>query len=86
VDKLIYALCALTSAACAGLLLRSYFATRFRLLLWSGLCFAGLTLNNILLVLDRLVLTEVDLSTWRLLVALAAILFLLYGLIMESSS
>ena len=85
-DKLIYGLCALTSAACAGLLLRSYFATRFRLLLWSGLCFAGLTLNNVLLVLDRLVYTAVDLSTWRLVVALAAILFLLYGLIVESSS
>jgi len=85
VDKLIYGLCALTSAACAGLLLRSYFATRFRLLLWSGLCFAGLTLNNVLLVLDRLVYTAVDLSTWRLVVALAAILFLLYGLIVESS-
>ena len=85
-DKLIYGLCALTSAACAGLLLRSYFATRFRLLLWSGLCFAGLTLNNVLLVLDRLVYTTVDLSIWRLLVALAAILFLLYGLIVESSS
>jgi hypothetical protein len=85
VDKLIYGLCALTSAACAGLLLRSYFATRFRLLLWSGLCFVGLTLNNVLLVLDRLVYTAVDLSTWRLVVALAAILFLLYGLIVESS-
>lgn len=85
-DKLIYGLCALTSMACAGLLLRSYFATRFRLLLWSGLCFIGLAANNVLLVLDRLVFTEVDLSTWRLLVALVAILFLLYGLIMESSS
>ena len=85
-DKLIYGLCALTSAACAGLLIRSYFGTRFRLLLWSGLCFVGLTLNNVLLVLDRLVYTTVDLSIWRLLVALAAILFLLYGLIVESSS
>jgi len=85
-DKLIYGLCTLTSMACAGLLLRSYFATRFRLLLWSGLCFVGLTVNNLLLVLDRLVFVETDLSTWRLLVALAAILFLLYGLIMESSS
>ena len=85
-DKLIYGLCALTAMACAGLLLRSYFATRFRLLLWSGLCFVGLTLNNVLLVLDQLVFTEADLSTWRLVVALGAILFLLYGLIVESNS
>ena len=82
---LVYALCALTSLACAVLLLRGYRASRARLLLWSGLCFAGLTLNNVLLVLDRLVYTAVDLSTWRLVVALAAILFLLYGLIVESS-
>ena len=84
--KAIYLMCALTSLACAWLLLRAYVRTRFRLLLWSGLCFAGLTLNNVLLVLDRLVYTAVDLSTWRLVVALAAILFLLYGLIVESSS
>ena len=85
-DKLIYGLCALTAAACAGLLLRSYVQTRFRLLLWSGMCFVGLTLNNMLLVLDRLVFTQVDLSTWRLAIALAAIVLLLCGLILEGSS
>ena len=84
-DKLIFGLCALTAAACAGLLLRSYVQTRFRLLLWSGMCFVGLTLNNVLLVLDRLVFTQVDLSTWRLAIALAAIVLLLCGLILEGS-
>ena len=48
--QLVYVLCALTSLACAILLLRGYFRTRVRLLLWSGLCFAGLALNNALLV------------------------------------
>lgn len=85
-DKLIYSLCAMTAAAAAVLLLRGYLRTRFRLLLWSGLCFAGLTVNNVLLVLDRLVFTAVDLSTWRLAVALASVLLLLYGLIMEGGS
>ncbi|CAG1014454.1 hypothetical protein BURC_00696 [Burkholderiaceae bacterium] len=85
-DKLIYSLCAMTAAAAAVLLLRSYLRTRFRLLLWSGLCFAGLTVNNVLLVLDRVVFTAVDLSTWRLAVALASVLLLLYGLIMEGGS
>ena len=85
-EKLIFALCALTSAACAALLLRSYLRTRFRLLLWSGLCFSGLTLNNALVVLDRIVLPDVDLSTWRLSVALGAVLLLLCGLIVESRS
>jgi hypothetical protein len=42
---------ALVTLLCAVLLLRQYAATRARLLLWSGLCFAVLTLNNVLLVL-----------------------------------
>ncbi len=84
-DKFIYGLCALTAATCAWLLLRSYARTRFRLLMWSGACFVGLTLNNLLLIADRVVFIEVDLSTWRLAVALAAVLLLLFGLIMDSS-
>jgi hypothetical protein len=82
-DKLVYGLCALTAAACAALLLRGYLRTRFRLLLWSGMCFIGLTLNNLLLILDRLVLPEVDLSPWRFGIALAAVILLLCGLILE---
>lgn len=82
-SELIYSLCALTSLTCAWLLLRSYRTSKFRLLFWSGLCFAGLALNNILLVLDKLVFRSVDLSTWRLLTALTALLLLLFGLIWE---
>jgi len=69
VAKVTYLLCALTSLTCAWLLLRAYTRSRFRLLLWSGLCFAGLTLNNVLLVLDRLVFTAVDLGLLRLVTA-----------------
>ncbi|GIZ53120.1 DUF5985 family protein [Noviherbaspirillum aridicola] len=80
----IYSLCALTSMLCTWLLLRSYSVNRYRLLLWSGLCFAGLSVNNLLLVIDRLLLpTTVDLSTVRLVVGLIALLPLLYGLIWE---
>jgi hypothetical protein len=68
------------------MLLRTYLRTRFRLLLWSGLCFVGLTANNLLLVLDRFVLTDMDLSIARLLLGLVAVLLLLSGLILESSS
>lgn len=81
--KLAYLLCTLTSFACAWLLLRSYLRTRYRLLLWSGLCFLGLTANNVLLVLDRLVFTAVDLSTGRLVIALVAVLLLVTGLVIE---
>lgn len=79
----IYTLCTLTSLACAWLLLRSYRATRHRLLFWSGLCFGGLTLNNILLLVDKLVLPDTDLTALRLATALVALLLLLYGLIYE---
>ena len=81
--KLIFLLCALTSFACTALLLRAYLRSRARLLMWSALCFAGLTLNNVLLVLDRLVLTGVDFSTWRLLIALLAVLLLVTGQVLE---
>jgi hypothetical protein len=85
-DKLIYALCTLTAALCALLLLRGYLRTRFRLLLWSGACFVGLTANNVLLVLDRIVLPDVDLLPWRLCVALAAVLLLVFGLVIEGDA
>jgi hypothetical protein len=79
----IYSLCALTCLVAFVLLLRSWRATRFRLLFWSALCFAGLTLNNLLLVADKLFLPDVDLTTWRLATGLAAVLLLLFGLIWE---
>jgi hypothetical protein len=77
----IYTLCFLTSLACAWLLLRSYRRTGHRLLLWSGLCFVGLTLNNVFLLLDKLVFPNVDLLPFRLGASLSALLLLLYGLI-----
>ena len=80
---LIYGLCALTALVCAVLLLRAYGRTHMRLLYWSGLCFAGLTTSNVLLVLDKIVLPLVDLSTARLAASLVALLLLIYGLVME---
>lgn len=80
----IYTLCMLTSMACAGLLLFAWRRSRYRLLLWSGLCFAGLTLNNLALVIDKVVVPDLDLSIWRTSLALLAMVVLLYGLIWES--
>lgn len=82
--ELIYTLCTLTSLACAMLLFGSYRRTRHRLLFWSGACFAVMTLNNLLLLLDKVVFpTQVDLLPWRLASALVACLLLLVGLIYE---
>lgn len=81
--KIVYLLCAATAGSCAWLLLRAYLQTRARMLLWSALCFGGLTVNNVLLVLDRLVFTDADLSSWRLGLALLAVMLLVTGLVLE---
>jgi len=83
VSSFIYGLCAATSALCAVMLLGAYRRTKYRLLLWSGLCFVGLALNNVILVLDKVIFPDVDLSALRLLVALIAMTILLYGLIWD---
>ena len=77
----IYGLCTLTALLCAYLLLDAYRRRGYRLLLWSGLGFAGLTLNNLVLALDKLVFTMVDLTIWRTSIALLSIMIILYGLI-----
>ena len=82
---IVYSLCAITAAMCAYLLTRAYVGGRNRLLLWSSICFAGLTLNNIALVVDKLVLPTIDLSIWRNSIALVAMITLLYGLIWEAT-
>ena len=82
---IVYLLCLTTSAACAWLLGRSYAANRTRLLLWSGICFGFLALNNLLLVLDLVIwpAPEVDLRLPRLLMALAAVSSLIWGFIWD---
>ena len=78
----VFILSALVSLACAVLLLRSFARSRSGLLLWAGVCFTGLTLNNLLLFLDEIA-ADVDLSAWRTAPALAGMLALVFGLIWE---
>lgn len=81
--SLVYGLCFLTSTLCAVLLTRSYLRRGLRLLLWSALCFILLGLNNLVVVFDMIVLPDHDLRLLRLILALGAILVLLYGFIWE---
>ena len=81
--ELIYALCTLTSLTCAYLLLRRYRDSRSRLLLWSGICFVGLTLNNVVLMFDKIVFPTIDLTVGRRAIALLGLLALLYGFIFD---
>jgi hypothetical protein len=81
----VYLLCLGTSVVCLILLARSYARTRTRLLLWSAICFVALSLNNLLLFIDVIVLpTQVDLVPLRQITSLVAVSVLLYGFIWES--
>jgi len=79
----IYALCALTSLVCAVLLLRGYRDSRYRLLFWAGLCCVGLTINNLLMVTDKVFFAQENMLTVRLAASLIAVGLLLYGLIFD---
>jgi hypothetical protein len=81
----VYVLCALTSLACAVLLLRAYQSRGVRLLLWSGLAFVGFTVANTMLVIDRVVIGPgIDLSIWRSVPVLAGLAVLIYGLVWDA--
>lgn len=81
---LLYSLAILTSLACTVFLFLGFSRQRLRLLMWSALCFACLTVNNIILFVDLVVLPEVDLRPMRLLAALAGMVFLIYAFIWDS--
>jgi hypothetical protein len=74
----------LTVGLCAFLLLRAYGRVRQRLLLWTGLCFVGLTVSNAILFVDLALFPGGSLYSWRLSVAAASMLLLLYALIFQS--
>jgi hypothetical protein len=81
----VYLLCMLTSTFCAALLFREYRRSRARLLLWSSLSFIGWAANNALVFTDLVVFPSIDLSLTRAVVALAAVVLLLYGLIWDAA-
>ena len=83
--EIVYLLCALTSAACAVLLLRSFLVARQRLVLWTALGFAGLAVNNVLLFIDLAVIGQsASLQFWRDASTLAGLAVLLGGMVWES--
>lgn len=80
----VYLLCALTALTCTVLLLRSYRQSGVRLLLWSGLCFLLLTVNNLLVFIDIQVIKDVSLLLWRNHAALGAFTLLIFGLVWDT--
>lgn len=83
-SEIIYSLCLLTSALCFGLLWRGWRQSRSGILFWSALCFAALSANNLLLVIDKILIpVRESLIAGRLGMALLAVGLLLWGLIFE---
>lgn len=80
----VYFLCLATSVVCAGLLLRAFFASRSKLLLWTALAFVFLALNNLFLVGDIVVFPSLDLWPLRQTASVAAIAVLIYAFIWET--
>ena len=79
----VYLLCALTSALCAGLLLREYRRSRARLLLWSSISFLGFAISNALAFTDFVIFPHVNLWQIRPALTTLAVSALLYGLVWD---
>jgi hypothetical protein len=80
----VYLMCTFSALLCCVLLLRGYRQSRTPLLLWSGLCFAFLTLENLQLCLDRIVFPNTDLPLGRIPLAMIAVMLLLYGIVWKT--
>lgn len=83
--KIVYILCAILSLICTYFLFRGFRSSRSRLLLWSCLAFAMLSLNNLVLFADLVVFptANFDGGLLRNLSGAVAGTLLLYGLIWE---
>jgi hypothetical protein len=85
VAQAVYVLCALTSLACAVLLLRGYARSKTRLLMWAGLCFLALVVDNVILFFDLGILEQgPDLAIYRNSAALLGLALLVYGLVWDA--
>lgn len=82
---LIYLLCGLSSLGCAALLILTYRKNRTRFLLFSSMCFVGLALSNMVLIVDLVLLpTQVSLLEERQVISLVSVLALIWGFIWDT--
>lgn len=80
----VYIVAAVTCLTCMVLQARAYRRSKVRLLLWSTLFFAGLTVDNVLLFFDLSVFPDVNLAVWRNGATLAGLSLLIFGLVWDS--
>jgi fluoride ion exporter CrcB/FEX len=83
VPAFVYGLCMLTALMCAVLLMQAYRRTKYRLLLWVGIFFCITTASNLILMVDKMVMPDVDLTVYRYAAAVFGLCVLLPGLIFE---
>jgi hypothetical protein len=81
---LVYLLCFLTCALCAGLLVRSWLKTRTRLLMWMALSFVLFAVNNFFLFADVVLFPTADLWWARFVPAFAGVTVMIIGFIWEA--
>jgi hypothetical protein len=81
----VYLLCAITSLVCTVLLLRNRRRGKSELITWTAFCFLALTLSNILLFVDLVVVPNYDLQLLRNAISFAGGSLLLFGLIRSST-
>ena len=74
----------LVALLCGLLLARGYRQSRQRLLLWSSICFLGLSLNSGLIFVDLILLPHTDPHFLRRAVVAVAMIVLIFGLIWDS--
>lgn len=76
---LVYGLGLVTAVICAVVVLLSWRRTRAPILFWTGISFVLLSINNVILLLDRVILLDVNFWPWRQVPTVFAVLVLLYG-------
>lgn len=84
-QPVVFFFCVITSVICMTLLIRGWRRTGTRLLLWSALCFVGLTINNLLVFIDLVLLPDtIDLLPLRHIASLSSVSVLIWGFIWEA--
>ena len=84
--EIVYILCALTCLGCTGLLIGRYRKTRADLLFWSAIAFLLISVTNVLLFVDLVIMgPQTDLSLYRNGATLLGTIVMLYGLIKNNT-
>ena len=79
-----YFLCLATALWAAILLTTSYRSSGARLIFWSAACFWGLSLSNLITIVDLYVVPQQDFYWARLVTGGASLVLLLYGLVWDA--